>query len=236
MRELIKHIDFTKTNSLDKSIFNVAVGDKWANSELQRYVDSKENILFDNGLVLRATLENGIYSSARINTKNKFFIKYGYIEITAKVPKGLGTWPALWMLSQDNEFGHWPRSGEIDIMEHVGRNEDNIFMCLHTEAYNHTREEQYYKEKKISNATTEFHKYAIDWQRDYIAYYIDDVMMVKYSKHEKEDQTHKGWPFDHNFYLIMNLAIGGKFGGPVDDTIFPVDFIIKEIKFYKDEV
>lgn len=233
MRKLIKHFDFTKTNKLDSKYFNIQVGDKWSNEELQRYVNNPKNLFFDNGLVIRATYEDGIYNSARINTKNKLAFTYGKIEIIAKVPKGRGTWPALWLLSQNNKYGHWPKSGEIDIMEHVGREENEVFLCLHTETYNHLRKEQLHTTKYIFGATSSFHKYTLDWQPDHITYYIDDEEIVRYNKADKEDQSHKGWPFDHDYFFIMNLAIGGKFGGSVDNSIFPVDFVIKDIKIFE---
>lgn len=233
MRKLIKHFDFTKATELDFKYFNIAVGDKWSNAELQRYVNNPKNLFFDNALVIRSTYEDGIYSSVRINTKNKLAFTYGKIEVIAKVPKGQGTWPALWLLSQDNKYGHWPKSGEIDIMEHVGRKEDEVFLCLHSETYNHQRTEQLHTTKHIEGATNSFHKYGLDWQPDHITYYIDDREIVRYNKADKADQSHKGWPFDHNYYFIMNLAIGGKFGGDVDNSIFPVDFVIKDIKIFE---
>ncbi|MBN2540451.1 MAG: glycoside hydrolase family 16 protein [Bacilli bacterium] len=233
MKKLMKHYDFTKMDHLPESDFNIQVGEKWANNELQKYTDNPKNLFFQNGLVIRATYENGIYESARINTRSKFFFQYGRVEIIAKVPSGKGTWPALWMMSEEQRYGHWPKSGEIDIMEHVGKEVDRVFLCLHTETYNHTNKEQYYFETVIPNATKEFHTYAIDWDEDSITYYIDGTEMIRYDKNDKEDQTHKGWPFDQSFFLIMNLAIGGKFGGPVDPTVFPQDFIIKDVKVYQ---
>ncbi len=233
MRKLIKHYDFTNMDHLPESDFNIQVGDKWANNELQQYTDHPENLFFHQGLVLRATYQKGIYKSARINTKDKFFFQYGRVEIIAKVPKGKGTWPALWMMSQESRYGHWPKSGEIDIMEHVGKDIDRIFLCLHTETYNHTNKEQYYFETVLPNATTEFHTYAIDWDFESITYFIDGKQMVRYSKFDKEDQTHKGWPFDQPFFLILNLAVGGKFGGEPNHIHFPQDFIIRDIKVYQ---
>ncbi|MEC9485425.1 MAG: glycoside hydrolase family 16 protein [Candidatus Izemoplasma sp.] len=224
-------IDFTQTHILDDDIFNIAVGEKWANNELQHYVNKPENLFFtDEGLVLRATHPKaGIYESVRINTRDKFSFQYGEIKIRAKVPKGKGTWPALWMMSQENRYGHWPKSGEIDILEHVGRDANNLFLCLHTETYNHRNDEEYYTEYHLENATTEFHDYGVRWTEETITYIIDGNEIVTYSKYDKADSSHKGWPFHQPFYLIMNLAIGGKFGGPVDDSIFPKDFIIKRI-------
>jgi len=229
----IKHYDFTKMKKLPESDFNVQTGEKWANNELQQYVNDEEHLFFQNGLVLRATLEDGVYKSARINTKDKFFFQYGRVEITANVPSGKGTWPALWMISQESKYGHWPKSGEIDIMEHTGKNKDHVFLCLHTESYNHTRKDQYYFETKFPGLTNQFHTYAIEWDEDNIIYFIDNQKIVRYNKYDKEDTSYKGWPFNQKFFLIMNLAIGGKFGGEVDNSIFPVDFIIKDIKVYQ---
>lgn len=225
------HIDFRKVKTLEPSIFTVVVGEKWANEELQHYVDKPENLLFTSeGLVLRATHPStGLYESIRIDTKDKFFFTYGEIEIVAKVPDGIGTWPALWMMSQDNRYGTWPRSGEIDIMEHVGRDKDNLFLCLHSETYNHTRLLQRYKEHKLPTATTAFHTYGLKWEKDLITYLVDGLEVSRYSRFDLEDQTQKGWPFDHDYYLLMNLAIGGKFGGSVDDSVFPQDFIIQSL-------
>ncbi len=231
--KLIFHNDFTKADSLDRNLWNVQIGDHWANNELQHYVDEPKNIFFDNGLVLRATFNGDVYESARINTRDKFSFKYGKVEVVAKVPTGKGTWPAIWLLSQNNPYGHWPRSGEIDIMEHVGRKVDHTFLCLHTAAFNHTQKEQYYTEIKIPGLTTDFHKYGIIWDETSITYIIDDKEVVKYTKFDKGDPSWQGWPFDHEYFLILNLAIGGKFGGEVDNEIFPVDFIIKEIKIYQ---
>lgn len=233
MSNLIKHYDFTKMTSLPDSDFIILVGEKWPNNELQEYVDSSDNLFFDNGLVIKATFKDGKYRSARISTRGKFAFKYGKVEIIAKLPKGKGTWPALWMMSQSAPYGRWPRSGEIDIMEHVGRKPGNVFMCLHTEAYNHRMDSEYYFENHIDGVMDDFHKYAIDWSADRITYYIDDLEQVSYSRFDKEDQTHRGWPFDHEFFLIINLAIGGIFGGDVDDSIFPTEFIIKDIKVYQ---
>ncbi len=234
MIQVIKHYDFTKMREFPRSDFNIRVGDKWSNGELQHYVDSPENLfLREDGLVFKAILEDGAYKSARIDTRDLFSFKYGKIEFTAKLPTGKGTWPALWLMSQEQRYGHWPRSGEIDVMEHVGRDNDKVFLCLHTETYNHTQPEQYYYETRIPGLTKGFHKYAVEWDEENITYYIDDVLIIRYSKFDKADSSHKGWPFDQEFFIIMNLAIGGKFGGSVDDSIFPQEFVVSEIKVYQ---
>ncbi len=231
--KLIKHYDFTQMETLHDD-FTVQVGDKWQNNEAQRYTNDQKNIYFDNGLVIKATLDDGIINSARINTKGKFTFQYGKIDIIAKIPKGKGTWPALWMMPQENRYGHWPKSGEIDIMEHCGNNLNELFLCIHTEAYNHTREEQYYKTVHIDDLTDRFHKFSLLWEENKITYILDDVEVVTYHKGEdNRDTSHKGWPFNHPYYLLINLAIGGSFGGPVDYQMFPQEFIVKDVKVYQ---
>ncbi len=232
--KLLKHFDFVNQEELDLDFWNIQVGEKWANEELQHYVDKKENLYFNNGLVIKATMNNGIYESSRINTKGKFFFKYGKIEFLAKVSKGIGTWPAIWMMSEESKYGSWPKSGEIDIMEHVGRDIDKVFLCLHTETHNHRNDKQYFTDYFQKGLSDDFHTYSINWDSSSITYFIDNIEIIKYTKGEKNfDASVKGWPFDEDFYLILNLAIGGKFGGTVDDSSFPQEFIIKDIKVYQ---
>lgn len=231
--KLVKHYDFVHMHSLHKE-WEVEVGEKWANNEKQQYTDNNRNLFFDNGLVIRATLKDGIISSARLNTKKHFSFLYGRVDIIAKVPKGKGTWPALWMMPQSNIYGHWPKSGEIDIMEHCGNDLNELFLCIHTEAYNHTRKEQYYRTIHVNDLSDTFYKYSLLWEEDRITYFLNDKEAATYIKgSDGKDETSKGWPFDHPYYLIMNLAIGGSFGGAVDNTMFPQEFIIKDIKVYQ---
>lgn len=225
-------IDFREIQSLDPNIWNIAIGDKWSNNELQKYTDKKENIYFnEEGLVLQATFDGTVYESARIHTRDKFYFKYGRGEIVAKVPSGKGTWPALWMMPQNNAYGRWPRSGEIDIMEHVGNEKDLLYLCIHTEKYNHLRDEQYYYTVQKDNIVDQFHTYGFEWNENSFTYYIDGIKEHTYFKGEEgKDGSHKGWPFDQPYYLIMNLAIGGFLGGAVDNDSFPQKFIIQSIK------
>lgn len=231
MKTLLE-IDFTKINELPRDIFNVQVGDKWANRELQYYVDDSSHISFSSeGLIIIATYENNIYKSARINTKGKFSFLYGQIDFVAKLPLGKGTWPALWMMSEDNRYGYWPKSGEIDIMEHVGKEPGKLILCIHTEKYNHRNKEQYYTDINVPEITEGFHKYSLNWTQDEIIYLLDDKEVVRYQKGFKNfDSSHEGWPFDHPYYFLINLAIGGMLGGEPDPNVFPQEFIIKSVK------
>jgi len=232
--KLFKHYDFTTMTELD-SDWTVQVGEKWANHEVQQYVHDSEHLFFNNGLVLQATYDGNVVKSARLNTRNQFFFTYGKIEVTAKIPKGKGTWPAIWMMPNEPRYGHWPKSGEIDIMEHTANNLDRLFFCLHTEKYNHRKpSEQYYTADLFPGITDDFHTFGLVWEEHQIIYYVDDVEVAKYTRGEHgKDSSHQGWPFDYDYYLILNLAIGGTFGGDVDYTMFPQQFTIKEIKIFK---
>jgi len=233
--KLIKHFDFTSMQFLDPEEWNIAIGEKWPNRELQHYVDSSKNLYFDEqGLNIKATYDNGVFKSARLNTKGKFYFKYGKIDIIAKVPKGRGTWPALWMMSNDNRYGGWPRSGEIDIMEHVGNELDELYLCIHTEAYNHTKEDQYFQKVKREGISDDFQKYSLKWSEESIEYYLNDEYLGGYEKGQNgKDATEKGWPFDHPYYLLVNLAVGGSLGGNVEVDDFPQVFTVKDIKVYQ---
>ncbi len=232
--KLIKHYDFSNMDRLHKD-WNVQAGDQWANNELQQYVDDENHIFFDDALVLRATYDDGIYRSARINTRNNFCFQYGRIEVVAKIPDGKGTWPAIWMMSNDPQYGHWPKSGEIDIMEHAANRLGRLFFCLHTEKYNHREpHEQYYTEVMFEGITKDFHTFGLTWSENEISYDVDGEHIVTYVRGENgRDGSKAGWPFDQPFFLILNLAIGGTFGGDADPFVFPQCFSIKDIKVYQ---
>ncbi|MDC0559006.1 glycoside hydrolase family 16 protein [Candidatus Izimaplasma bacterium] len=232
--KLIKHYDFTKDIELNRDEWNVAVGEKWSNNELQHYVDKKENLFFENGLVIKATYDGKNIESSRIHTKNKFSFKYGKIEINLKVPKGKGTWPAAWMMPLNNLHGHWPRSGEIDIMEHCGNDLNKLFLCIHTKKYNHRDGDQYYRSLNVEDMTNKFFVYGLEWTENKVVYYLNNKEVGRYEKGENgKDTSWEGWPFDDEYYLILNLAMGGGFGGKVDMTSFPQEYIVKEIKVYQ---
>jgi beta-glucanase (GH16 family) len=178
--KLLKHFDFTNDVELDLNYWNVRVGDKWANNELQHYVDKSNNLYFDDGLVIQGTLKNGVYESSRIDTKGKLFFKYGRIVVKVKLPKGIGTWPAVWLMSEESKYGRWPRSGEIDLVEHVGRKHDNVFFCLHTEAHNHRSGDYYYKDYQEVGLSDNINTFSLLWEENTITYYVNDKEIVQY--------------------------------------------------------
>ena len=185
-------------------------GGGWGNNELQYYTSRQENVKVENGnLVITARKESygGMnYTSSRIVTREKGDWLYGRIEIKAKLPEGRGTWPAIWMYPTDAEYGGWPSSGEIDIMEHVGYDMGYVHATIHTEIYNGALGTQKGNQIYIPDVHTAFHVYALEWTEDTLKFFADDVLYFIYLN------THTGyttWPFDKRFFLIQNIAIGG---------------------------
>ncbi len=211
-------------------------GSGWGNNELECYTNDIKNGSVANGILTITAIKEDVggknYSSARLVTKNKGDILYGRIEVKAKLPAGKGTWPAIWMLPTDWEYGGWPASGEIDIMEHVGYDQDVIHISTHCEAYYFKIGTQKTAVKKIENATTEFHLYRIDWTPSAIKGYIDDQLVFTFLN---EGTGYKVWPFDKRFHLLLNVAVGGDWGGAqgVDDKAFPASMQVDYVRFYK---
>ena len=184
----------------------------WGNNELEFYTSNRpENARVEDGrLVLEVRKENfsgAAYTSARLASKNKGDWKYGCFEVRAKIPAGRGMWPAIWMLPTKWEYGGWPKSGEIDIMENVGYWPDSALGTIHTGAYNGTINTQKTKGVNRKDLSTAFHVYAIEWTAEEIAFFVDDE---KYHVFKNDHKTSAEWPFDKEFHLLMNIAVGGK--------------------------
>jgi len=156
--------------------------------------------------------------------------KYGRVEARAKLPVGHGIWPAIWMLGSNITEVGWPLCGEIDILEYVGREPDMVFNSLHTkDSHGNTVNT---KKTKIETIEEGFHTYTADWTPEKIDFYVDGNLMYTFAPEHKTEEI---WPFNQPFYLILNMAVGGNFGGPeVDDSIFPQEFVIDYIRVYKD--
>lgn len=210
-------------------------GSGWGNNELEYYTNGSNSAVIDGKLIITARKEDheGMkYTSSRMITKNKGDFLYGRFEVKAKIPAGKGTWPAIWMLPTDWEYGGWPKSGEIDIMEHVGYDLNNVHITVHTEAFNHSIKTQKGKSKIVANATTEFHLYRVDWTPNSINGYIDNDLIFTFVNN---GQGYKSWPFDKRFHLLLNIAVGGNWGGAkgVDETVFPAAMEVDYVRVYK---
>lgn len=200
----------------------------WGNAELQYYTDRADNASVSGGtLKIWAKTESfsgSPYTSARLLSKNKFSFKYGKIEAYAKMPAGIGTWPAIWMLGDNINIVGWPACGEIDIMEHKGSQLNKIYGTLHYPG--RSGGNPVGGTTNISNATTAFHKYGVEWKADFIKFYVDDVEYFSVANTNT-------LPFNQNFFLILNVAMGGTFGGSVEPTFSAAAMEVDYIRVYQ---
>nr|WP_321409530.1 glycoside hydrolase family 16 protein [uncultured Carboxylicivirga sp.] len=209
----------------------------WGNNELQTYTSADINNaeVLNGKLFITAVKEDSIskpYTSARLISKGKGDWLYGKIEVKAKLPGGKGIWPAIWMLPTDWEYGGWPESGEIDIMEHVGYEPDSVYFTVHTESYNHGIGTQKSQAVYEPDAEHVFHVYGIEWTPKKIDFYLDENKVFTF---KNEGKTYAEWPYDKRFHLLLNVAVGGGWGGKhgVDDSIFPCQMVVDYVRVYQ---
>lgn len=206
-------------------------GNGWGNNELQYYTEKDTSTaIVENGhlkiIVRKQKMENKAYTSARLLTKNKADFKYGRIEARAKIPASVGTWPAIWMLGNNIDKVGWPACGEIDIMEHRGMELNKIFGTLHYPGHSGGNADG--KTINIPTATTAFHHYAVEWDAKEIRVYADNQLCHRVVNNDS-------LPFHHPFFILLNIAIGGNFGGK-PDPLFSMDVMeIDYIRVFKKE-
>jgi len=203
------------------------------NNEAQYYASHRlQNSEVKNGeLTITANKEEykgSHYTSASITTQDRFAFQYGRAEIYAKLPQARGTWPAFWMLGTDVNQVSWPACGEVDVMEHVGFMPPTIYGTGHMQGADHKLHSQGGTTSLADNGSG-WHLYAIEWSKTKIDFFVDSTKYFTYANNENN------WTFDHPFYLILNLAIGGSWGGQkgIDDVAFPQKFVIKYVRVYK---
>lgn len=223
------------------------------NNEAQYYTKGRsENARVENGMLViearkerfknpaydpgaangRRSREFAEYTSASLTTRGKADWTYGRIEVRAKLPAGRGTWPAIWTLGTNAAHAGWPACGEIDIMEFVGFDPGIIHANIHTRKYNHVKKTGKGSQITISDANEAFHIYALEWERDRLDFYVDDK---KYFTYRNENSGEDAWPYDKGQYLILNLAIGGAWGGAkgIDEGSFPQRYYIDYVRIYQ---
>ncbi|MFY0592171.1 glycoside hydrolase family 16 protein [Roseivirga sp.] len=239
--ELVWQDEFNQ-EVLDGSKWTTYVGDGcpqlcgFGNNELQHYSNRPKNVRIEEGkLIVEAhndSLGKRAYSSAKLVTKNKASWKYGRFEVKAKVPSGKGNWPAIWMLPNQNKYGGWPKSGEIDIMEAVGYAPGMIHGTVHTQSFNHMYGTQKGDSTLVTDFDEAFHVYSVEWFKDRIDFFIDGE---QYHQFKNTGVNTDDWPFDHPFYLILNIAIGGSWGGKhgIANDIFPNRMEIDYVRVYE---
>ena len=235
--KLIWSDEFNYKGLPDSTKWNYDVGGHgWGNNELQYYTEKRlQNARVENGmLIIEARKEDNQdkkYSSARLVTKGKGDWKYGKLEVRAKIPQGLGTWPAIWMLGSTTPL-KWPDDGEIDIMEHVGWNPFFVHGSVHTKKFNHMIGTQKTDTVIIKNVFEQFHVYGVEWNKDMVQISVDGIIYMTF----KNDGTgYEAWPFDNKMHLLLNVAVGGNWGGAkgVDETIWPRRMMVDWVRVWE---
>lgn len=212
----------------------------WGNNELEYYLP--DNASLSNGLLkieARAQAMNGFnYTSARIHTRDRFAFRYGRIEARMRLPGGQGLWPAFWLLPQDDQYGGWAASGEIDIMEAInlgGSGGNTVHGTIHyggSWPNNQSSSESYVVP---ADATGEFHTYALEWDATEIRWYVDGVLFAMRNTWYSSGGSFPA-PFDQHFYILLNVAVGGNWpGSPNASTVFPVTMEVDYVRVYSGE-
>jgi len=216
--------------------YNIGTGQwGWGNNEAQYYTSDATNVRIENGnLIIEARKEDKggqKYTSARMLTKGKYSWTYGRFEIRAKLPKGVGTWPAIWMLGDNIKTVGWPACGEIDIMEHVGKEQDVINWSTHSKLNNWSKGTQVTNKATVLGVSSGFHVYKMEWSKESIQFFVDNKL---YYTSFNEDKGLNYYPFLAPQFLLLNLAIGGNMGGPIiDDSIFPCRMEVDYVRVYQ---
>ncbi len=207
-------------------------GTGWGNNELQAYTNRPENVRLEDGqLVIEAREESFVrrnYTSGRIKTQDLGAWAYGRFEARMQLPYGNGIWPAFWMLGEDIAQTPWPGCGEIDVMEHIGREPNRIYGTVHGPGYSGSGGVGHYT--TVNDLYEGFHVFAVEWDPEEIRWYVDDTEFFKVTP----ASVRGTWVFDHPFFLLINLAVGGNWPGPPDDTtVFPQFLKVDYVRIYQ---
>lgn len=219
---------------IDESIWSFETGPWPYNKELECY--TRENAWLEGGaLVIEArveSLQNRGYTSARLKTQDKLDFTCGYLEVRAALPTARGTWPAIWLLPSDLRYGGYLRSGEIDIAERVGYDAQLVHSTVHTYAYNSVKGNAISAASEIGRKDDGYHVYALLWLPDRVMILFDGIPALEYRR--TANASSDTWPFDVPFHLILNLAVGGSWGGVkgVDKVAFPQRMTVDYVRYY----
>lgn len=236
--ELVWQDEFDYEGAPDPEKWGYDVGGSgWGNNELQYYTEGGNVTVADGILTIQARKEemgDRAYTSTRLVSRGKGDWLYAKVEVCAKLPAGLGTWPAIWMLPTDWEYGDWPASGEIDIMEHVGYDQDVIVQTVHNQKFHGSQSKS--GSYRIEGVSEEFHVYSVEWLPDRIIFSVDGEELFTYDPANHSQQpTYELWPYDKRMHLLINLAFGGDWGGArgTDDSYFPVEYYVDYVRVYQ---
>jgi beta-glucanase (GH16 family) len=209
-------------------------GGGWGNGEAEFYTARPENARVENGMLViearQEKYEGSYYTSARLKTQGLQSFQYGRFEARLQVPGGAGLWPAFWMLGEDFNGNNWPDCGEVDIMEYIGREPDLIMGTLHGPGYSGALGLSKWNRQEYAIAD-DFHTYAVEWKAGQIDWYYDGESYFTVTSADVGDRQ---WVFDHPFFIILNLAMGGQLAGPIGlETVFPAHLYVDYVRVYQ---
>lgn len=224
--------DETGSPSSDKWTYDLGNGsDGWGNNEEQYY--TRSNATSEDGILKitakQETYRGYEYTSSRLKTQGRFSFTYGKVEVRAKLPKGGGTWPAIWMLGENITSVGWPECGEIDIMEHKGNNPGVTSSAIHNNSGYADTPYVYFLDR-VNDVSTNFHTYGLNWTKDKIEFTVDDDVHYTYSPANKNANN---WPFDKPQFIILNVAMGGSLGGYIDPNFTQSSMEIDYVRVYQ---
>lgn len=236
-KELVMQDEFDTDGAPNNAIWGYDLGtgaDGWGNNELQFYTNRTENVKVENGYLLitakKESYSGSSYTSARLTTKGLFEQAYGRFEARIRLPYGQGIWPAFWLLGANIDEVGWPKCGEIDIMEYRGQEPTKVLGTVHGPGYFGATSISKSYSLVNDRFDTDFHIFGIEWGPEYINYYVDDVLYNQITPASVNGE----WVFDHPFYIIINLAVGGNFvGAPNSGTVFPQTMLVDYVRVYK---
>lgn len=238
---LVWHDEFDSGTELDGASWTHQVANPgWVNNELQTYVNgsydgTRVTEIKDGRLLITASKLSDKVVSGRVYAKENTGWQYGIFEARIRLPKGKGTWPAFWMMPVNNDFNAnpWPRCGEIDIMEEVGYHPDYTSSSIHCESYNHVKGTQKTAERLTQGAEDDFHVYRLEWTADYIRTYVDGNLLLNFENDGRGKV--ETWPFNKPFYVILNLAWGGNWGGAqgIDESALPATMQVDYVRVFQ---
>lgn len=218
----------------DPAKWGFDIGTNWGNNQLEYDTDRPENASLDgDGHLVITALEESYqgqnYTSARIVTRDLFEPTYGRFEARILLPEGQGIWPAFWLLGADIETIGWPACGEIDIMEYLGHETDVVYATVHGPGYSGGAGVSQRYELPQDSFNDDYHIFAMEWYNDAIEWYVDETLI-----HTVVPEDLNGdWVFDHPFYIIINLAVGGNWPGPPNEnTVFPQTMLVDWVRVY----
>ena len=232
--DLVWEDDFNTDGTPDSSKWTYDLGTTdifgntgWGNQEAQSYTDNAENVIVEGGsLKITAKKEGNDYTSARIKTQGLYNFTYGRVEVRAKLPSAQGTWPAIWMLGSNHPTAGWPYSGEVDIMEQRGDDKERVLGTSHWYNTAGSNNASYGENTTVENSSTEFHLYTVEWTEGAVKIFLDDVKYYELT-------NSADLPFNADFYLILNVAMGGTLGGDIDPSFTQDTMEIDYIKVFQ---